>query len=45
MGSRGMVYVVRAQRRDGEWIDYRTCDRLEANRVATRLNVGVSVAG
>ena len=44
MGNRGILYLVRAQRRDGEWINYRTCDRLEAVRLAAQLHVEVTVA-
>jgi hypothetical protein len=43
MDIRGTVYVVHARRRDGGWIDFRTCDRLEATRVAARLAAGVTV--
>jgi hypothetical protein len=44
MGNRGIVYLVRAQRRDGRWIDYRTCDQAEAARLAATLHVPVTVA-
>lgn len=43
MGTRGTVYLVHAHRHDGGWIDFRTCDRLEAMRLAARLSVDVSV--
>jgi hypothetical protein len=44
MGTRGMVYVVRARRSDDAWITYRTCDRHEAERIARHLGTGVAVA-
>jgi hypothetical protein len=42
MGTRGMVYLVRAQRGDNGWIHFRTCDRLEAKTMAGRLGVAVT---
>jgi hypothetical protein len=43
MGTRGLVYVVRAQRTDDAWITFRTCDRVEADRMAGRLGVLVTI--
>ncbi|HEY6797234.1 MAG TPA: hypothetical protein VI248_21380 [Kineosporiaceae bacterium] len=43
MSTRGMVYLVAARRGDGAWIYYRTCDRHEAQVLAERLGVTVSV--
>jgi DNA-binding transcriptional ArsR family regulator len=37
MTNRGLMYLVHLQRRDGQWIHYRTCDELEARRVAATL--------
>ena len=45
MGTRGIVFVVRAPRRDGGWIDFRTCDHVEASRLATRFGTDVTVLG
>jgi hypothetical protein len=42
MVNRGLVYVVHARRRDGQWISYRTCDEKEALQVAARLGVQVT---
>jgi hypothetical protein len=43
MSTRGVVYLVAARRGDGGWIYYRTCDRHEAQTLAERLGVTVSV--
>jgi hypothetical protein len=43
MTNRGLVYMVHMQRRDGQWIHYRTCDEAEAYRVAARLGVEVEI--
>jgi len=43
MGTRGMIFVVRAPRSDGGWIDFRTCDSVEAARLAARFRVAVTV--
>jgi hypothetical protein len=43
MTTRGTVYLVAARRGDGGWIYYRTCDRHEAQALADRLGVTVSV--
>lgn len=43
MIHRGLVYLVHVQRRDGQWISYRTCDENEARQVAARLGVEVEV--
>ena len=43
MGTRGMVYIVRAQRSDNGWIHFRTCDRQEARAMAGRLGVAVTL--
>jgi len=42
MGTRGMVYIVCAQRSDNGWIHFRTCDRYEAKAMADRLGVAVT---
>ena len=44
MVTRGMVYVVRVRRADDGWITYRTCDRREAEAVASRLGAAVVLA-
>ena len=44
MPTRGMVYLVRARRSDGVWINYRTCDRQEAKFVADVFGVTVTIA-
>jgi hypothetical protein len=43
MGTRGLVYVVRAQRSDESWINFRTCDRREADAMAGRLGAAVTI--
>ena len=43
MTNRGLVYLVHAQRRDGRWIHYRTCDEQEARQVAARLGAEVEI--
>ncbi|HEX2807401.1 MAG TPA: hypothetical protein VHN80_14645 [Kineosporiaceae bacterium] len=43
MDTRGMIYVVRARRSDNGWINFRTCDRQEARRMAGRLGVPVTL--
>jgi hypothetical protein len=45
MPTRGMVYLVRARRSDGVWINYRTCDQQEAKLVADVFGVAVTIAG
>ena len=45
MGTRGLVYLVRARRADAGWIHYRTCDRQEAATMAHRLGSTVTVEG
>lgn len=37
MTNRGLMYLVHTQRRDGEWIHFRTCDEHEARRIAAAL--------
>jgi hypothetical protein len=44
MTNRGLVYLVHMQRRDGQWIHFRTCDETEAKQVATRLGGTVEIA-
>jgi hypothetical protein len=44
MATRGMVYLVHARRRDGRWIHFRTCDRVEAQALADALGVPVVLA-
>jgi hypothetical protein len=44
MPTRGMVYLVRARRSDGLWINYRTCDQREAKLVADAFGVAVAIA-
>jgi|NGEPerStandDraft_6_1074524.scaffolds.fasta_scaffold81817_1 hypothetical protein len=44
MPTRGMVYLVRARRSDGVWINYRTCDQHEAKLVADAFGVAVTIA-
>jgi hypothetical protein len=41
--TRGIVYLVHAQRRDGRWIHFRTCDRREAQTLADALGVYVTI--
>jgi hypothetical protein len=43
MMNRGLVYLVHMQRRDGQWIHFRTCDEAEARQVAARLGVEVEI--
>jgi len=43
MSTRGMMYVVNALRPDGGWIQFRTCDRSEAERMAASLGVSVTI--
>jgi len=43
MTTRGLMYLVNAQRPDGGWIHFRTCDRLEAEQLARVLGVAVIV--
>jgi hypothetical protein len=43
MMNRGLVYLVHVQRRDGQWIHFRTCDEAEAHQVAARLGVEVEI--
>ncbi|HEY6797745.1 MAG TPA: hypothetical protein VI248_23975 [Kineosporiaceae bacterium] len=43
MTTRGLMYLVHAQRPDGGWICFRTCDRPEAERMALILDVSVTV--
>jgi hypothetical protein len=43
MLTRGMVYLVRARRSDGLWINYRTCDQCEARLVADVFGVAVTI--
>jgi hypothetical protein len=45
MINRGQMFLVNAQRSDGAWISFRTCDRSEAERVASSLGVSVATAG
>lgn len=44
MSTRGLMYLVNVQRRDGQWIHFRTCDEAEAHRVAAALGVDVQVS-
>jgi hypothetical protein len=44
MGTRGTIYLIRAPRGDGGWINYRTCDHQEALRVAGQFAVDVTIA-
>ncbi len=41
MGYRGTMYLVRFRRRDGHWVEYRTCDRHEAERMAERFGANI----
>jgi hypothetical protein len=43
MINRGLVYLVHMQRRDGEWISFRTCDEAEARQIAARLGGTVEI--
>ncbi|MDQ1287843.1 MAG: hypothetical protein QG622_1408 [Actinomycetota bacterium] len=43
MTNRGLMYLVRTQRRDGQWIDFRTCDELEARKIAVTLGGTVEI--
>ncbi len=43
MTTRGLMYLVNAQRPDGGWIYFRTCDRTEAERLASALGVKVII--
>ena len=43
MTTRGIMYLVNARRPDGGWIYFRTCDRVEAERLAATLGVPVTV--
>lgn len=45
MTNRGLMYLVHLQRRDGQWIHYRTCDENEARRVAAVLGGEVELIG
>lgn len=45
MTNRGLMYLVHLQRRDGQWIHYRTCDESEARRVAAALGAEVELVG
>jgi hypothetical protein len=45
MGTRGLVYLVRARRGDLGWIHYRTCDRQEAATMARLLGGTVTIEG
>lgn len=44
MINRGQMYLVLAQRRDGQWIHYRTCDETEARRIAAALGTQVELS-
>jgi hypothetical protein len=43
MTNRGFMYLVRAQRRDGLWIHFRTCDEAEARRIADLFGSAVEI--
>jgi hypothetical protein len=43
MTTRGVMYLVNAQRPDGGWIYFRTCDRGEAERLAAALGATVII--
>jgi hypothetical protein len=44
MINRGLVYLVNLQRRDGQWIHFRTCDEAEARQIAARLGGTVEIS-